>query len=168
MQKIFIAFVCAMVFSFGGCGYKPLAYNTQKTLGDKIYIEVKIDPRDPQNSVILKDELSKSIFERLHANIVDKNDAISIIEVQLRSVNFNSLAENRTGFATFYRCEVIVEFKYINNLNQKMRIFNKRGYYNFSVNENSIITDSIRLEAINRSVLQALDGFISQVGIDGY
>ncbi|WP_299547373.1 LPS assembly lipoprotein LptE [uncultured Helicobacter sp.] len=160
--------IAFLIFSLSACGYKPLAHNTQKTLGDKIYIEVKIDPRDPQNSVTLKDELSKSIFERLHANVVSKEEATSIVEVQLRSVDFNSLAENRTGFATFYRCEVIVEFKYINNLNQKMRVFNKKGFYNFSLNESSIITDSIRLEAINRATMQALDGFISQAGIDGY
>lgn len=164
-RHLLIAF---LAFYFSACGYKPLAYNTQKTLGDKIYIEVKIDPRDPQNSVTLKDELSKSIFERLRANIVDKEEATSIIEVQLRSVSFNSLAENRTGFATFYRCEVVIEFRYINNLNQKMRIFSKRGFYNFSLNESSIITDSVRIEAINQAALQALDGFISQVGIDEY
>lgn len=166
MRKITL--FIALVICFSACGYKPLAHNTQKTLGDKIYIEVKIDPRDPQNSVTLKDELSKSIFERLHANIVDKDETTSIIEVQLRSVSFNSLAENRTGFATFYRCEVVVEFKYINNLSQKMRVFNKKGFYNFSLNESSIITDSVRLEAINYATLQALDGFISQAGIDGY
>lgn len=168
MQRIFVILIVFLVFNFSACGYKPLAHNTQKTLGDKIYVEVKIDPRDPQNSIILKDELSKSIFERLHANIVNKNEATSIVEVQLRSVGFSSLAENRTGFATFYRCEVIVEFKYINNLSQKMRVFNKKGFYNFSLNESSIITDSVRLEAINRATLQALDGFISQVGIDRY
>ncbi|MCI5968080.1 LptE family protein [Helicobacter sp.] len=168
MQKIFLILVAFLALNFSACGYKPLAHNTQKTLGDKIYVEVKIDPRDPQNSVALKDELSKSIFGRLHANIVDKENATSIIEVQLRSVSFNSLAENRTGFATFYRCEVAVEFKFINNLSQKMRVFNKRGFYSFSLNESSIITDSVRLEAINRATLQALDGFISQIGIEGH
>ncbi|MBX7491329.1 LPS assembly lipoprotein LptE [Helicobacter turcicus] len=168
MRKILVVLVTSLVLSLSACGYKPLAHNTQKTLGNKIYVEVKIDPRDTQNSVTLKDELSKNIFERLHANIVNKDEATSVIEVQLHSVNFSSLAENRTGFATFYRCEVIVEFKYKNNLSQKKRVFNKKGFYNFSLNESSIITDSVRLEAINNATLQALDGFISQVGIDGY
>ena len=99
---------------------------------------------------------------------MDKDDATSTIEVLLRNVNFSSLAENRTGFATFFRCEVVVEFKYFNLLTQRTRIFNKTGFYNFALNDTSIITDSVRLEAINRAVLQALDGFISQVGIDGY
>lgn len=165
IKKIFLTLLCIVVFS--GCGYKPLAHNTQKTLGDKIYVEVKIDPRDPENSVVLKDEISKSIFERLHANVVDKEEATSIVEVQLRAVYFSPLAENRTGFATFYRCEVVVEFKYTNHLSQKKRTFYKKGSYNFSLNESSIITDAVRLEAINRAMLQALDGFISQVGIDG-
>ena len=169
MRKIIAIFSLVFVLlALNACGYKPLAHNTQKTLGDKIYIEVKIDPRDPQNSVALKDELSRSIFERLHADIVDKEKATSTIEVLLRNVNFNSLAENKTGFATFYRCEVVVEFKYFNLLTQRTRIFNKKGYYNFALNDTSIITDSVRLEAINRAVLQAIDGFISQVGIDGY
>ena len=166
MPKIVALLALALFFS--ACGYKPLAHNAQKILGDKIYIEVKIDSRDSQNSVALKDALSKSIFERLHAEIVDKDKATTIIEVQLRSISFSPLAENRTGFATFYRCEVVVEFKYINSLNQKMRIFSKHGFHNFSLDTSSVITDSVRFEAINSATLQALDGFISQVGIDEY
>ncbi len=148
------------------CGYKPLSYGMHEELGDKIFVEVKIDPRDPQNSVTLKDEISKSIFKRLQSNIVDKDEATSIIEVQLHHVFFAALAENRTGFATSYRCEVNVEFRYKSFSDQKMHIFHKKGFYNFSLNETSIITDSTRLEAINYAVLNALDGFISQIGIN--
>ena len=129
---------------------------------------MKISLRDPQNSITLKDEISKSIFERLHARVVDKKEATSIIEVELQSVSFSSLAENTTGFATFYRCEAVVKFKYTNQITQSTRIFTKKGYYNFSLGTSSIITDSARIEAIDEAVIQALDGFISQVGIETF
>lgn len=161
-----ITFFIGFLLLFSACGYQPIAHKAQKAVGDKVYVEVKINARDPQNSVALKDEISKAIFERLHANVSNKEDSTAIIEVQLQRVAFSSLEENRTGFSTFYRCEVTVEFKYTNTLTQATRQFSKKGYYNFSLNDTSVITDSIRLEAINQALLQAIDGFVSQVGIE--
>ena len=161
-----IASLVALLVVLSACGYQPIAHKAQEAIGDKVFVEVKINPRDPQNSVVLKDEITRAVFERLHANATSREDSTSIIEVRLQNINFNTLAENRTGFATFYRCAVNVEFKYTDTLTQKTRIFFKQGYYNFSLNGTSIITDSIRLEAINKAVLQAIDGFISQIGIN--
>ncbi|MDE5592305.1 MAG: hypothetical protein K2I63_05070, partial [Helicobacter sp.] len=73
---------------------------------------------------------------------------------------------NRTGFSTFYRCRVRVEFKYTNRITQKTRVFIKEGYHSFSLGETSIITDSVRMEAINQAILNVLDSFISQIGIE--
>ncbi|WP_297809591.1 LPS assembly lipoprotein LptE [uncultured Helicobacter sp.] len=158
---------CIMIFiMLSACGYQPIAHKAQEAVGDKVFVEVKINPRDPQNSIALKDEITRVIFERLHTNVSSKEEATSMIEVQLHSISFNALAENRTGFATFYRCVASVEFRYTNLLTQTTRVFSKRGYHNFALNNTSIITDSVRLEAINKAVLQAIDGFISQVGID--
>lgn len=164
ISKIVSLIACLVMLS--ACGYQPIAHKAREAIGDKVFVEVKINPRDPQNSVALKDEITRAIFERLHINAVSREDSTSLIEVQLQNITFNTLAENRTGFATFYRCAVGVEFKYTDVLAQKTRIFSKKGYYNFSLNNTSIITDSIRLEAINQAVLQAIDGFISQIGIN--
>lgn len=161
-----IASLIALLVMLSACGYQPIAHKAREAVGEKVFVEVKINPRDPQNSVALKDEITRAIFERLHINATNREDSTSIIEVQLQSINFSTLAENHTGFATFYRCAVNVEFKYTDISSQKTRIFSKRGYHNFSLNDTSIITDSIRLEAINQAVLQAIDGFISQIGIN--
>ena len=166
MKKLFL-FLVVCVF-LAGCGYQPIAHQANKALGGKVFVEVKISLRDPQNSVELKDSVSRSIFERLHSRVVDKQEADSVVEVELQNVSFHTLAENKTGFATFYRCEVNVRFKYTNRYTQSTRIFSKKGYYNFSLGNSSNITDSIRMEAINEAVIQALDGFISQVGIETF
>lgn len=166
MKKLFL-FLVVCVF-LAGCGYQPIAHQVNKALGGKVFVEVKISLRDPQNSVELKDSVSRSIFERLHSRVVDKQEADSVVEVELQNVLFHTLAENKTGFATFYRCEVNVRFKYTNRYTQSTRIFSKKGYYNFSLGDSSNITDSIRIEAINEAVIQALDGFISQVGIETF
>ena len=89
-MKNFLYALVACLF-FVGCGYQPIAHQANKAFGGKIFVEVKISLRDPQNSIILKDEISKSIFERLHARVVDKKEATSIIEVELQSVSFISL-----------------------------------------------------------------------------
>lgn len=162
MRYIFLLITLFLV----GCGYKPMSHHVRENLGNSVFIEVKIDTRDPQNSVILKDEMSKMIFEKFHLDIADKNEADNIIEAEIKDITFSSLAENTSGFATFYRCEVVVEFKYSTKDNQKTRIFTKRGGYNLSLGDSSIITDSIRMEAINKAALKALEGFISQVGIE--
>ncbi|EES89664.1 LPS assembly lipoprotein LptE [Helicobacter canadensis] len=166
MKKLFLFLVICVCLV--GCGYQPIAHQANKALGGKVFVEVKISLRDPQNSVELKDAISRSIFERLHSRVVDKQEADSVVEVELQNVLFHSLAENKTGFATFYRCEVNVRFKYTNRYTQSTRIFTKKGYYNFSLGESSNITDSVRIEAINEAVIQALDGFISQVGIETF
>ena len=166
MKKLFL-FLVVCVF-LAGCGYQPIAHQATNALGGKVFVEVKISLRDPQNSVELKDSVSRSIFERLHSRVVDKQEADSVVEVELQNVLFHTLAENKTGFATFYRCEVNVRFKYTNRYTQSTRIFSKKGYYNFSLGNSSNITDSIRMEAINEAVIQALDGFISQVGIETF
>ena len=166
MKKLFL-FLVVCVF-LAGCGYQPIAHQANKALGGKVFVEVKISLRDPQNSVELKDSVSRSIFERLHSRVVDKQEADSVVEVELQNVLFHTLAENKTGFATFYRCEVNVRFKYTNRYTQSTRIFSKKGYYNFSLGNSSNIPDSIRMEAINEAVIQTLDGFISQVGIETF
>lgn len=166
MKKLFL-FLVVCVF-LAGCGYQPIAHQANKALGGKVFVEVKISLRDPQNSVELKDSVSRSIFERIHSRVVDKQEADSVVEVELQNALFHTLAENKTGFATFYRCEVNVRFKYTNRYTQSTRIFSKKGYYNFSLGNSSNITDSIRMEAINEAVIQALDGFISQVGIETF
>ncbi len=167
MEKI-LSFLILSVLLVGlvGCGYQPIAHQANKVLGNKVFVEVKISLRDSQNSIALKDAISQSIFERLHSRIAKKEEADSVVEVELKNVGFHSLAENRTGFATFYRCEVNVQFKYTNRLTQSIRIFSKKGYYNFSLGAASVITDSTRVEAIDKAVIQAVDGFISQVGIE--
>lgn len=169
MKKVFSFLILGVLLAgLVGCGYQPIAHQANKALGGKVFVEVKISLRDPQSSVALKDVISRSIFERLHSRIAEKEEADSVVEVELQRVGFSSLAENRTGFATFYRCEVDVQFKYTNRATQSTRIFSKKGYYNFSLGAASVITDSLRIEAIDEAVIQAVDGFISQVGIETF
>ncbi|WP_104721128.1 hypothetical protein [Helicobacter mesocricetorum] len=149
-----------------GCGYTPIAHHTKEAFGDRVFVEVKIDVRDPKNSVTLKDEVSKAIFKKLHTPIGDKEDSIAVIEIILKNISFSPLAENTIGFSTFYQCQTEIEFKYTNKVTQKTRVFTKQGYYNFALGDVSVITDSIRMEAINKAVLNTLDNFISQIGID--
>ncbi|MDE5591487.1 MAG: hypothetical protein K2I63_00805, partial [Helicobacter sp.] len=62
---------------FLGCGYSPIAHQAKEVLGKSVFIEVNIALRDPKNSITLKDEVSKVVFEKLHTNLVNKEEADS-------------------------------------------------------------------------------------------
>lgn len=68
-----------LIVFLAGCGYTPIAHHTKEVFGDRIFVEVKIDVRDPKNSVTLKDEVSKAIFKKLHTTISDKEDSNAVI-----------------------------------------------------------------------------------------
>ena len=42
-----------------GCGYKPMSYFANKALGDKVYVKLKINLENPEESVRIKDMINE-------------------------------------------------------------------------------------------------------------
>lgn len=157
---IFLPF-CAVIFS--ACGYAPISKYSRTAIGERIFVEIKTSLRYPQNSVELKDNLNNALITRLGAQIVPKENAETTLTAEITEASFYPVAENLTGFATSYRCDVILTITY-QNKNGILRILQHRGRYNFSLGSSSIITDSVRTNAISIAANNAIDGIIAQIG----
>lgn len=171
--KKFIGFLmlsCIVATFIASCGYMPLSHYSKQSFGESVYIDIDINARDPQNSVFIKDTLVRYFSTRLGVTLTnDREKADSIIKVSLLDSSFNSLAENASGFTSFYRCKVTLLFDYVTLVGgKKERVLRTVGYYNFALDQNSILTESQRYEAINQAAMQAIDMFISRASIEGY
>ena len=146
-----------------GCGYQPLARYSEQQFGERIYVDVSINYRDPENSVLIKDALLESIVQRLGAKVATSaQDADSQIHVSLYNVRFASLAEDIQGFTSFYRTFVTLRFRYYDKTG-KMTQMDTIGRHTFSIDTQSILTDTRRLEAIAEASIQALDAFFAKI-----
>lgn len=161
-----LALTGAILLLLAGCGYKPVAQYAKEVLGERIYVDIAINLRDPENSVLIKDALSQAIMTRLHGKLASKESADSTLRVILNSANFTSLADNKEGFTTFYRAQVSLGFAY-EDKEGKARRFNSIGRYDFSIDDSSILSDSKRFEAIKSASIQAIDHFISHIAMQG-
>ncbi len=72
MLNYFRIFTASLLASFiiNGCGYKPTTDFTKANIGEKIYIDVRLDKAEPENGVYVRDELIEAIYDRLGASIV--------------------------------------------------------------------------------------------------
>lgn len=161
----FLASILAL-FILAGCGYRPITHYTKEVLGERIYVDMAVSLRDPENTVLIKDALSDAVMTRFRGRLASKDGAESTIKVVLGSVVFSSLADTKDGFTSFYRASVSLGFTY-EDKNGKTHSFSTSGRHDFSVDDSSILTDSKRFEAIRIASIQAIDQFISHITMEG-
>ncbi len=158
---IFFILICIQ-----GCGYKPTSSFANYILGDKIYAEVEISLKDPENTVLIKDALNEAIFNRFRAKISPIDKATSKLYVKLNSVSFIPIQYDQNGYVLAYKAYVTLQTTYYDKHNHK-KIITTRGDYDFSIKSNSVISDTKRFEAIKFASSKAIDEFISKVSIQG-
>ncbi|WP_200763464.1 LPS assembly lipoprotein LptE [Nitrosophilus alvini] len=168
MKKYFVILITNLLFLniFTGCGYKPASVHAKKVLGDKIYTDVEIYLRDPENSVLIKDAVNEAIVSRFKGKLTEKEKADTILSVKLRGVSFSPLQYDKNGYVVYYRARVSLNIKYTNK--EETKSFTVTGTYDFPIEPNAVISDSKRFEAIRESSKKALDQFISKITITGY
>ena len=148
-----------------GCGYKPTSYYAKSALGSRIYAEVAISRQDPQNSVIIKDSVNEAIVGRFGARLVPKEEAETVLNVKIASVGFAPLVYDKYGYVIAYK--TIVQLDITATQQGKSEQLKTSGEYDFSIESNSVISDSKRFEAIRYAADSALDEFVSKVAIKG-
>ncbi len=160
-------YLAAIILSFLliGCGYKPAKHYVHHVLGPKVYTYVKVDLRDPQNSVLIKDALNQAVLRRFGQNLVPKKRADTVIEVEMRHLYFTPLEYDKNGYIVYYRTKVILDF--VVKKDGKKRLFRSSGLYEFPIEPNSVITDTMRFIAIKEAANKAFDRFISQLFFTG-
>lgn len=163
LLKIRESVFLTILIVFIGCGYQPMSYFANKALGNAVYVRLKPNLENTEESVKIKDMVNEAIVSRFHSRVVSESEAESILDVNVASIKDTIIATNTQGFATFYRVyvQVIYSFKH----NGKTFTFSNPGYYDYAASLTSPITTyNNRSNAIIEASKQSLDSFISQIG----
>ena len=153
------------LFTLTGCGYKPATAYTKKVLSDKIYTDVEVYLRDPENAVLVKDALNEAIVSRFGAHIADKKDATTILHVRFGNVSFTPIQYDVNGYAIFYRAKVTLKIRYDSPTAHGTETVT--GFYDFPIEPKAIISDALRFQAIKEGSAKALDAFVSRMAVRG-
>ncbi|STO96817.1 lipoprotein [Helicobacter canis] len=157
----------AIMLALTSCGYVPSATYAQKALGERVYVELKVNLPNPENSVELKDLMNKIIISRFQIRVSSKEDADSIITVAINKIVDTTFALSSSAFTTYYRVNAYVTYTYDNKKGTK-RTFEGSGYYDYNVSlDNPLTTYNNRYYAINQAFTQTVDQFVAQISFDG-
>ncbi len=148
-----------------GCGYKPAKTYIKSVIGERVYVQTALFLRDPENSVLIKDAINKAMQERFGRNLVSYKDADTKIFAKVKSLHFTPLEYDRYGYVVYYRTKVLMEFEVLKS-GKKEHIITQ-GLYDFPIEPNSVITDSLRFLAIKEAANKAIDAFIAKLSFLG-
>ena len=163
MKKYYLLLVALVVFT--ACGYKPSAQYAKKLIGEKVYTEVDVSLSDPENAVLTKDALNVALQTRLKRRVSKEKNADSSIYVFYKDIRFIPLQYDRNGYVVFYQAHIILDFTF-----KKDKIVENRkivGRFEFPISPSAIISNDLRLKAIEKGSLKALDEFITYLSAKG-
>ena len=144
------------------CGYKPSSQVIKNTFADSVYVEVIVDRVEPENAPFIKDEMNRLIYTRFKGRVTSKEQAESQIYVSYRGTTFEGIAYE-DGYVTRYRARVRVNF----NMVTKKGKFSKNIYaiHEADIHASSLVSSSLRTEAIRKGLEKALDEFMAYVSV---
>lgn len=149
---------------FLSCAYKPSIEYQQKFLGDNIKPEVKIDIKNPRETIFLKDALTDAIYVILGKNVCYNNcDSELIINPSYSNVEV--LDYDKNGYPILYRTKVILKVKLINK--NEIKNYFVSGSYDFRIESSSILTDEARLNSYKNASINALNKLFALIAKDG-
>jgi hypothetical protein len=159
----------SLLIIISGCSYQPASLFTKGTLDKKVYVNVSINPIDPENTVILKDTVYQVLNKKFGSNIVEKNIADTILDINFENVTFSNLQYDTEGFISIKQAKVkLTAILFIKNTQKEIKL-KAEGFYDFSVSSDTL-TDTQRFLAIKTASSKALDSILSKIsmlGIDG-
>jgi len=162
MQKAFFLFLLLL---FASCGYKPSAKYARAVLGEKVSTSVVISQEDPENSVLVKDAIDAAIIDVFHASLTDRAHSNSHLVIALSKPSYTPIQYDENGFVVAYRMSVVLRIKRYHN--GKVKNYTARGYYDFAVEPNAVVTDQQRFEAIRFAAQKAIVAFVAQISSQG-
>lgn len=154
-----------LLFLISGCGYTPSAKFSRDNLGEKISTSVIISAEDPQNTVVIKDAVDRAVIEVFQASLVSKELSDTHLVLKMGKPAYSPIIYDENGFVVGYRMSVVLNVaKHSNGLSKN---YSTRGFYDFSVAPNAIVTDQDRFEAIGFAAQRAIKSFVAQVSAEG-
>lgn len=168
-KVLFVLFTFTISFSILGCGYKPTTYYAKDEISGKVFLKVSIDLEDPQNSVLIKDEINKLLIQKLDADLVDKESlADTVIHIVVNSVSMQALQYDELGYNKLYRAVVVINVSYFKKSDNKRKSFNVDGDYNFSIDNGTSINDTQRYSAIQKASDRAVEDILSKIAVASF
>lgn len=154
-----------LLFLITGCGYAPSAKFARDNLGEKISTSVIISAEDPQNTVVIKDAVDRAVIEVFQASLVSRERSDTHLVLKMGKPAYAPIIYDENGFVVGYRMQVVLNIAKHNNGSSKD--YTTRGFYDFSVAPNAIVTDQDRFEAIGFAAQKAIKSFVAQVSAEG-
>jgi outer membrane lipopolysaccharide assembly protein LptE/RlpB len=164
ISRFFIALL--IVLGLAGCGYQPSSHMVKKVFDDSVYIEVQIDPAEPENAPYLTDELRRLIITRFNGKIAPKEQANNVIKVSYKGTQFVPLSYDKYGYTTRYQTIVKVEFTMITKtgktITKSIKTTTEEG-----ISESALQTSAMRIASIRAGLEKAVDAFMAYVSVLG-
>jgi len=148
-----------------GCGYKSSAKFSREAMGDKISTSVVISSVDPQNTVLIKDAVDRAIIEVFQASLVSRSNSTTHLVLKMGTPSYSPIVYDENGYVTGYRMRVSLNI--IKHTSGASKSYSARGFHDFSVAPNAIVTDQDRFEAISFAAQRAIKSFVAQVSAEG-
>ena len=161
-QKAVLVFLMLL---FAACGYKPSAKYAREVLGERISTNVVISAEDPENTVLVKDAVDSAIIDVFHASLTSRAKSDTHLEISISNPSYTPIQYDQNGFVIAYRMTItlnIWRFK-----NGKSKKYRSKGYYDFAVEPNALVTDQQRFDAIRNAAQKAITSFASQISAEG-
>jgi hypothetical protein len=160
-----LRFSLFILFFLIGCGYKPSSVYQKNILGDNIKANVFIDPKNPRETIFLKDAVNDAVYSILGKNLC-YNNCDTEMNVSASSSSIYPLDYDQNGLPVLYRSKVILKVK-LKDKNDKIRNYVVSGIYDFKVSTDSVLTDQSKLNAFKQASLNALNKLFAEITKDG-
>ena len=150
---------------FVGCGYKPTVSYAKNSLSGKVYIDVDIDIKNIKNTIFIKDALIKMVTSKFNLEVTtNKAEASSFIYGKLVSVTQTQLQSDIQGYSKVYRETVKVTITY-NKRGEPKVTLSESNYADFTISDDSVISEAKKDEAIKVAITKALSNIFSNIAV---
>ena len=169
-MKYLISYIVFVVLFIGGCGYKPTSYYAKHEIKGKVFVNLSVNIDNATNSVLIKDAVNEMVINQFGATLTsDKQKADTIVDVSLGKVSYNALQDDNQGYAKLYRTTVSIKLDYIHkDDNNSRKSLSVSGTYDYSVDNDSLITDAKKQESVKIAATKALGEIFSKVAIQTF
>lgn len=168
-NHILSTFLLVFALFFTACGYKPTAFYAKQELKKDVFVDLKVRVEDPQNSVLVKDSVTKILMQKIGSSMVDKSDLAEVImNLSISSVSFSTLSYDRYGNNKLYKANVVIVVKYYDKSSKKTKNFTVDGEHDFAVDIAGTINDTHRFEAIAKASDMAVTEILSKIAVASF
>ncbi|UPT77239.1 hypothetical protein MN086_09275 [Sulfurovum sp. XGS-02] len=159
-----ILMTISMMLLVNACGYKPSSHMIQHVFSDTVYVEVNVDRAEPENAPYVKDEMNRLVYTRFKGRIVSKEEAQSKIRLSYAGSTFIPLSYEN-GYVTRYRAVIRVKFDMVTKEGREVKTIS--SIVETDIQESSLTSSALRIEAIRVGLGKALDEFLAYVSAKG-